>query len=228
MREFLAQTHDLLLKGGAAVVGFFHGMAGGANRSAFLLALLMAADYVSGVVAAAMKKSPKTAHGRLSSEAGWKGLLRKALILVVVCFSYLLDLLVNEGNSMFFTATVWFYIGNEGLSFLENLTLCGVPVPKKLRLLLEKTANEEDGDGGAAGGGEPDGGASGKSTPGSPGAESRIPGGASESRSAGSPGAGSRIPGGASESRAPGGPRARPGQRSVPPAGGAPGPDQNG
>ncbi len=143
MREFWAQTHDLLLKGGAAVAGFFHGMTGGANRSAFLLVLFMAADYVSGVVAAAMKKSPKTAHGRLSSEAGWKGLLHKALILLVVCLSYLLDLLVNEGNSMFFTAVVWFYIGNEGLSFLENLTLCGVPVPKRLKALLEKSASEE-------------------------------------------------------------------------------------
>ena len=157
MREFLAQTHDLLLKGGAAVAGFFHGMAGGASHSAFLLALLMAADYVSGVAAAALKRSPKTAHGRLSSEAGWKGILRKALMLVVVCFSYLLDQLVNEGNSMFFTATVWFYIGNEGLSFLENLTRCGVPDPKKLRLLLEKNADEEDADSGGAGNNAPDG-----------------------------------------------------------------------
>lgn len=146
MREFFAQTHDLLLKGGAAVAGFFHGMAGGANRSAFLLVLFMAADYLSGIAAAVMKKSPKTAHGGLSSEAGWKGLLRKALILLVVCLSYLLDMLVNEGNSMFFTATVWFYIGNEGLSFLENLTLCGVPVPKRLKALLERSAEEKSGE----------------------------------------------------------------------------------
>lgn len=143
MREFLAQTHDLLLKGGAAVVGFFHGMTVGDNRSAALLAALMAADYLSGVVAAALGKSKKSARGKLSSSAGAKGLLRKALILMVVCLAYVLDWFANEGNAMFSTAVVWFYIGNEGLSLLENLARCGVPVPAKLRSLLEKAAEDE-------------------------------------------------------------------------------------
>ena len=144
MREFLAQTHDLLLKGGAAVAGFFHGMAGGSARSAALLAALMVADYVSGVAAAAMGRSKNTPGGRLSSRAGAKGLLKKAMILLVVGLAYMLDLFANEGNTMFYAAAVWFYIGNESLSLLENLTLLGVPVPGKLRALLESAAEKEE------------------------------------------------------------------------------------
>lgn len=143
MREFLARTYDLLVKGGAGVAGFFYGMVSGAGRSVAVLAALMIADFISGVAAAAMGKSKKSPHGRLSSHAGAKGLVRKGLMLLVVALAYGLDRLVNEGNSMFFSATVWFYIGNEGLSLLENLTLAGVPLPKKLRGLLEAAAQED-------------------------------------------------------------------------------------
>lgn len=143
MREFWEHTQDLLLRGGAAVAGFFHGMASGSNRSAVLLLVLIVADYLSGIVAAALGRSKKSAHGRLSSEAGWKGLLRKAMMLMVVAIAYLLDLFVNEGNAMFSTATVWFYISNEGLSLLENLALCGIPIPRRLRGMLEKLGEEE-------------------------------------------------------------------------------------
>lgn len=144
MRDFLSRSYDLLLKGGAAAAGFFRGMAGGMDRSVALLAALMVADYVSGVAAAALGKSRKSSHGKLSSEAGGKGLIRKGLMLLVVCLAYGLDLLVNEGNNMFASAAVWFYIGNEGLSLLENLALAGVPIPKKLRGLLEKAAQEDE------------------------------------------------------------------------------------
>ena len=84
MRDFFANTLDLLAGGGAAIAGFLHGMTNGQGRTAILLAALMGADYVSGVLAAALGRSRKTAHGRLSSQAGWKGLLRKAVILLVV------------------------------------------------------------------------------------------------------------------------------------------------
>lgn len=154
MRDFLAQTHDLLLRGGAGVMGFFHGMAAGENRSAILLAALMTADYLSGVAAAFVGKSPKSVKGWLSSDAGWRGLTRKALMVGVVCLAYVLDWFANEGNAMFATAVTWFYIGNEGLSLLENLALAGVPVPKKLSDLLEKVAREESAEGEA---GTPDG-----------------------------------------------------------------------
>ena len=104
MRDFFANTLDLLAGGGAAIAGFLHGMTSGQGRTALLLAALMGADYVSGVLAAALGRSRKTAHGRLSSQAGWKGLLRKAVILLVVGLSVLLDWYVGQGSAMFQTA----------------------------------------------------------------------------------------------------------------------------
>ena len=138
MRDFFSNTLDLLAGGGAAIAGFLHGMTNGQGRTAILLAALMGADYVSGVLAA------KTAHGRLSSQAGWKGLLRKAVILLVVGLSVLLDWYVRQGSAMFQTAVMWFYISNEALSLLENLGRCGVPIPKKLRDMLEELGKSEE------------------------------------------------------------------------------------
>ena len=139
MRDFFANTLDLLAGGGAAIAGFLHGMTNGQGRTAILLAALMGADYVSGVLAAR-----KTAHGRLSSQAGWKGLLRKAVILLVVGLSVLLDWYVGQGSAMFQTAVMCFYISNETLSLLENLGRCGVPIPKKLRDMLEELGKSEE------------------------------------------------------------------------------------
>ena len=144
MRDFLANTLDLLAGGGAAIAGFLHGMTSGQGRTAILLAALMGADYVSGVLAAALGRSRKSAHGRLSSQAGWKGLLRKAVILLAVGLSVLLDWYVGQGSAMFQTAVMWFYISNEALSLLENLGRCGVPIPKKLRDMLEELSKKDE------------------------------------------------------------------------------------
>ena len=138
MRDFFSNTLDLLAGGGAAIAGFLHGMTSGQGRTALLLA-------------AALGRSRKSAHGRLSSQAGWKGLLRKAVILLAVGLSVLLDWYVGQGSAMFQTAVMWFYISNEALSLLENLGRCGVPIPKKLRDMLEELSKkEEDGKTGQA------------------------------------------------------------------------------
>ena len=65
--------------------------------------------------------------------------------------SVLLDWYVGQGSAMFQTAVMWFYISNEALSLLENLGRCGVPIPKKLRDMLEELSKkEEDGKAGQA------------------------------------------------------------------------------
>jgi toxin secretion/phage lysis holin len=138
MRDFFMHTYDLLLRGGAAVLGFLKGMRLADRRGSLLLALLMAADYLTAIIAAAKGKSPATAGGGLSSAAGFKGLLHKAAMLAVLLLCLGLDWLLSEGNAMFYTAVLWMYISNECLSLLENLALCGVPVPKRLRALMEK------------------------------------------------------------------------------------------
>jgi len=144
MRDFFMHTYDLLLRGGAAVLGFFHGMRTGEHRCALLLLCLMAADYFAGVAAAFMGRSRKTSAGKLSSAAGFAGLLHKAAMLLVLLLSAVLDWFIHDGNAMFFSAVCWMYIGNEALSLLENLALCGVPVPARLKRHLERFVHQEE------------------------------------------------------------------------------------
>jgi len=138
MRDFFVHTWDLIMRGGAAIAGFLHGLGSGTHRAALLLAALMAADYLTGLIAAAKGNSRKSATGRLSSAAGFAGLLKKAAMAAVLLLCCGLDWLMQEGNAMFFTAVCWMYISNESLSLLENLALCGVPVPMRLRRMLER------------------------------------------------------------------------------------------
>lgn len=146
MGTFWRHTWDLLLKGGLMIAGFFQGMMSGDNYGIVLLLVLMIADYLSGVVSALLKKSPKTQRGGLDSEIGARGLLKKGLMLLVVVVAYALDRFVGQGNAMFQSAVTWFYISNEALSLVENLALCGVPVPRKLTLALERLAAEKEAD----------------------------------------------------------------------------------
>lgn len=143
MKSFLANTWDLLLKGGMMAAGFLRGAATGQNRELVLLLVVMVADYLSGVSAAWLGKSKKTPGGKLSSEAGRRGLLNKALMLLIILMSYLLDTFVSQGNAMFQSAVTWFYISNEALSLLENLALAGVPIPSRLRRALESAQEKE-------------------------------------------------------------------------------------
>lgn len=142
MGSFLRHTWDLIVKGAMLAAGFFQGMAAGDNKAIVLLLALMIADYLSGVVAAFLKKSKKSVTGGLSSAAGAKGLLKKGLMLLVVLLAYALDAFIGQGNAMFQSAVTWFYISNEALSLLENLALAGVPIPGRLRAALERLAQE--------------------------------------------------------------------------------------
>lgn len=100
-----------------------------------LLCAMMAADVATGLLRAAMGKSDKSENGRISWQATARGLLRKLLMLLVVVLSAMLDSFAGLEGVLRGTAA-WFYIGNEGLSVMENLLHLGVPVPMRLRALL--------------------------------------------------------------------------------------------
>ena len=109
-----------------------------------LLVLLMVLDYLSGVGVALLGKSPKSEGGALSSRAGFAGLMRKAMILIVILLAAVLDNLT--GSAACTGAAAMFYIVNESLSILENAVLLGVPVPQKLTQALDVakwTSNSE-------------------------------------------------------------------------------------
>ena len=144
MRDFLIHTYDLFVKGGAAIVGFFHGMTMGNHRSAVVLLCLMATDSLTGLIAARLNRSRKTRAGKLKSAPAFPGLLHKAVMMLVLMLSAVLDWFVDDHNAMFCTAVCWMYIGSEALSLLENLTLCGVPVPAVLKRRLALFSQTEE------------------------------------------------------------------------------------
>lgn len=102
------------------------------------------AGLCSGVGVALLGKSPKSEGGALSSRAGFAGLMRKAMILIVILLAAVLDNLT--GSAACTGAAAMFYIVNESLSILENAVLLGVPVPQKLTQALDVakwTSNSE-------------------------------------------------------------------------------------
>lgn len=135
---------DKVTKCIAAVGGAIAGLLGGWNGLLTLLVVAMVLDYISGLVVAWRGRSPKTEGGGLSSAVGFDGLAKKAFIMLIVLLASVLDRAIGDGT-MFQTATVCYYIANEGLSLLENAALMGVPFPDKITDALEilKDKNNE-------------------------------------------------------------------------------------
>ena len=135
---------------GLAVFGSFVANAlGGWDASLQVLIALMVADYITGVlVAAVWHKSSKSSSGTLNSVAGFKGILKKCAILLLVWIGVLLD--NATGANYIRTAVVLVFIGDEGISLRENLGLMGVPFPAFLQRAPE--ARRDKGDKGHEGG----------------------------------------------------------------------------
>ena len=123
------------------VGGAVGGALGGWDPLLSVLIGMMAADYISGVIVAAMGKSQKTEYGGLSSKVGWIGLAKKGMMLLVVLIGTLLDGALGV-DAMCRDAVCWFYVANEGLSLVENLNLMGVPFPEKIKEILGEKASE--------------------------------------------------------------------------------------
>ena len=116
-----------------AVAGWF----GSWSATLTILAVMMTVDYITGVLVAITGKSPKTEGGGLSSRVGFNGIARKGFIMLIVLAATQLDRAIGNTSMVFQTATVFYYIANEGLSILENADLMGVPFPAFIRERLE-------------------------------------------------------------------------------------------
>ena len=123
------------MKAAAAAAGAAVGLMMRMPMAVRLLVLLMGLDYLSGVGVALLGKSPKSEGGALSSKAGFAGLARKAMILIVILLAAVVDNLT--GSAACTGAATMFYMVNEALSILENAVLLGVPVPRKLMQALD-------------------------------------------------------------------------------------------
>ena len=94
-------------------------------------------DYITGVMCAINDKA-------LSSEVGFRGICRKVLIFLLVGIANILDVNVIGTGSVLRTAVIFFYISNEGVSLLENASHLGLPVPQKIKEVLEQLHNRAE------------------------------------------------------------------------------------
>ena len=117
---------------GSAIASLF----GGWDASLVTLIIFMAIDYVTGLlVAGVFHKSQKTENGSLESRAGWKGLCRKCITLLMVLVATRLDIVT--GTSFIRDAVVIAFIANETISLVENAGLMGVPIPEVITSAIE-------------------------------------------------------------------------------------------
>ena len=110
---------------------------GGCDGLLFALVVFVVMDYVTGVMCAA-------ADRKLSSEVGFKGICRKVLIFMMVGIANVLDVLIIGSGSVLRTAVIFFYLSNEGVSLLENAGHLGLPIPEKLKAVLEQLHRQSE------------------------------------------------------------------------------------
>lgn len=108
---------------------------GGCYGLILALLLFVVTDYITGVMCAAIDK-------KLSSSVGFKGIFRKVLIFMLVGIANIIDFQVIKQGSVIRTAVIFFYLSNEGLSLIENAAHLGLPVPEKLKNVLEQLHNK--------------------------------------------------------------------------------------
>lgn len=121
----------------AAIGGWLGYFLGGCDGLLYALLAFVAVDYVTGVMCAINDKT-------LSSEVGFRGICRKVLIFILVGIANILDVQVIGTGSVLRTAIIFFYISNEGISLLENAGRLELPIPEKLKLVLEQLHNESE------------------------------------------------------------------------------------
>ena len=121
------------------VVTAVSGFLGGMDGIMYALLAFITIDYITGVAVAVKQK-------KLSSEVEFWGLVRKVCIIALVGVSHFVDVYVMHTGDIFRTAIALYYIGNEGVSLLENMGNLGVPLSKKLKDVLEQLKNNDEED----------------------------------------------------------------------------------
>ena len=114
-----------------AIGGWLGYFLGGCDGLLFALVVFAVADYITGVMCAISDK-------KLSSQVGFKGICRKVIIFMLVGIAHMIDVNVIATGSILRTAVIFFYLSNEGVSLLENAGHLGLPIPEKLKVVLEQ------------------------------------------------------------------------------------------
>jgi toxin secretion/phage lysis holin len=114
-----------------ALGGWLGYFLGGCDGLLYALLVFVVLDYVTGIMCAINDH-------KLSSEVGFRGICRKVIIFMLVGIGHILDVNVIGTGSVLRTAIIFFYLSNEGVSLLENAGHLGLPIPEKLKDVLEQ------------------------------------------------------------------------------------------
>ena len=127
MKEFW-NTIQLIFSAVGGWLGYF---LGGCDGLLYALIAFVVIDYITGVMCAIINR-------QLSSSVGFKGIFRKVLIFLLVGIANIIDVQVIGTGAVLRTAVIFFYISNEGVSLLENAGHLGLPIPEKIKTVLEQ------------------------------------------------------------------------------------------
>lgn len=127
MKEFWS-TIQLIFSAVGGWLGYF---LGGCDGLLYALIAFVVIDYITGVMCAIINRE-------LSSAVGFKGIFRKVLIFLLVGIANIIDVQVIGTGAALRTAVIFFYISNEGVSLLENAGHLGLPIPEKIKTVLEQ------------------------------------------------------------------------------------------
>ena len=126
-----------------AIGGFVAMAFGGWSDALITLIVFMALDYVTGlIVAGIFKKSKKSENGALESRAGFKGLCRKGVALMIVLVAVRLDIIMH--TTYIKDAVIIAFVANESISIIENAGLMGIPVPGIIVKAIDVLKKESD------------------------------------------------------------------------------------
>ena len=138
MREFNIELVWAKIQTAITLLGGWLGyFVGGWDGMLIALVVLMALDYITGVMCAIADK-------KLSSSVGFKGICKKVFILMLVGVANIVDVHVVGSGSALRAAVICFYLSNEGVSILENAGHIGLPIPEKLKVVLEQLHGRTD------------------------------------------------------------------------------------
>ena len=136
MKEIWTNTQLVI----AGIGGWFGWFLGGYDGFLYALIAFVVIDYLLGVMCAIIEK-------HLSSDVGARGIFKKVVIFSLVGVAHIIDQNIIGDGSAIRTAVIFFYLSNEGISIIENATRLGLPIPEKLRDILEQLKDGGDKDG---------------------------------------------------------------------------------
>jgi len=113
----------------AALATYLQHFLGGWDQALQVLVIIIALDYITGVLAAWHAK-------KLNSYVGLRGIAKKVVMLLLVALAHQVDMLTGT-QGVIRLAVIWFMVANEGLSIIENAAETGCPIPNVLRAALE-------------------------------------------------------------------------------------------